>query len=127
MTSAAIFGLSDVAAQSIGGSFDDAKRTITSMLVGLLYFGPALHYWLQMISALIPGFGVKDTLIKTFMGQSLFGPTITCVFFAATLIANAGLSQGLSQLPQKVRARKTSQSTSHYSPHLHLLAPSSQR
>lgn len=103
MTSAAIFGLSDVAAQTIGGKFDDAKRTLTSVLVGLMYFGPALHYWLEMITKLIPGFGVKDTLCKTLMGQALFGPTITCVFFAATLIANSGLAKGLSQLPQKIR------------------------
>ena len=103
MTSAAIFGLSDVAAQKIGGSFDDAKRTLTSILVGLFYFGPALHYWLQMITAVIPGFGPRDTLFKTLLGQSIFGPTITCVFFAATLIANSGLAAGLKQLPQKVR------------------------
>ena len=37
------------------------------------------------------------------LGQSIFGPTITCVFFAATLIANSGLAAGLKQLPQKVR------------------------
>jgi protein Mpv17 len=63
MTSAAIFGLSDVAAQKIGGSFDDAKRTLTSILVGLFYFGPALHYWLQIITAVIPGFGPKGGLL----------------------------------------------------------------
>jgi protein Mpv17 len=63
MTSAAIFGLSDVAAQKIGGSFDDARRTLTSILVGLFYFGPALHYWLQMITAAIPGFGPKGGLL----------------------------------------------------------------
>ena len=42
---------------------DDAKRTLTSILVGLFYFGPALHYWLQMITAAIPGFGPKGGLL----------------------------------------------------------------
>jgi len=103
MTSSAIFAFSDVAAQKIGGGLKDMKRTITSALVGLLYFGPALHYWLEMITAVIPGFGVKDTLCKTLLGQCFFGPTITCVFFAATLISTLGLLPGLKQLPTKVK------------------------
>ena len=103
MTSGAIFAVSDVAAQKIGAEASDVKRTITSALVGLLYFGPALHYWLQMITSLIPGFGVKDTLCKTLMGQCFFGPTITCVFFAATLVSSSGLFSGLSELPTKIK------------------------
>ena len=103
MTSGAIFAVSDVAAQKIGAESSDIKRTLTSALVGLFYFGPALHYWLQMITSLIPGFGVKDTLCKTLLGQCFFGPTITCVFFAATLISNSGLFSGLSQLPTKIK------------------------
>ena len=76
----------------------------------------ALHFWLEMISSVIPGFSVKDTLIKTLcappraaprrtprwlgrapplhvtlvwacgsLGQSIFGPLITAVFFGASL------------------------------------------
>jgi protein Mpv17 len=102
LTSGAIFALSDMTAQKITGD-SDRSRTITSTLVGLLYFGPALHYWLLMISKLIPGFSVVATLKKTLLGQSIFGPTITCVFFAATLISTSGLASGLAQLPNKIR------------------------
>ena len=42
-TASAVFALSDRAAQRIEGGARDAKRTLTSALVGLLYFGPALH------------------------------------------------------------------------------------
>ena len=80
----AIFTLSDIAGQAIapppGGGFD-SKRLLVSGLVGLLYFGPALHYWLQMISTYILA-GVKDTLLKTLLGQSL-GPAITAIFGAS--------------------------------------------
>jgi hypothetical protein len=46
LTAGAIFTLSDVAGQTIAPAPDgpDTKRTITSALVGLFYFGPALHY-----------------------------------------------------------------------------------
>ena len=46
ITAGAIFTLSDAAGQAIERSPDgtDGKRTVTSALVGLFYFGPALHY-----------------------------------------------------------------------------------
>jgi len=105
VTSGAIFALSDVAGQTIEGSKGgaDVQRTLTSGLVGLLYFGPALHYWLIMITHFFPGFDVKSTLLKTLMGQAIFGPTITCVFFGAALISASGLLGGLSQLPAKIK------------------------
>ena len=106
ITSSTIFALSDVVGQSIdpppGGGLD-VKRTVTSALVGLLYFGPALHYWLETISRLVPGFTVKATLIKTLLGQSLFGPTITGVFFAASLMSTNGVLSGLKQWPAKIK------------------------
>lgn len=102
LTASAIFALSDVVAQRITKD-SDRTRTITSTLVGLFYFGPALHYWLQWITGLIPGFGVKATICKTLLGQSIFGPTITCVFFAASLISTMGLFDGLASLPSKIK------------------------
>jgi len=105
LTSAAIFGFSDVAAQRIAPPADgmDTKRTITTTLVGLCYFGPALHYWLQMVTRIVPGFDVKSTLLKTLMGQLVFGPAITCIFFGASLVSMSGLASGLSKWPQKIR------------------------
>ena len=105
ITAGAIFSLSDIAGQRIapppGGR--DVPRTVTSGLVGLLYFGPALHYWLEMISKVLPGFDFKSTLIKTLMGQSCFGPAITAIFFAASLIQVNGLVAGLKLWPTKVK------------------------
>jgi len=104
-TSGAIFALSDVTGQAIDGSSGgrDVKRTIASGLVGLLYFGPALHYWLLMLTKFIPGFDVKSTLLKTLLGQALFGPTITSVFFGAALISTEGFADGLKQWPAKIK------------------------
>ena len=103
LTSGAIFALSDQTAQGIESAERDLKRTLTSALVGLFYFGPALHYWLQMISRVLPGFAIKDTLCKTLLGQCFFGPTITCVFFGASLISMNGLAKGLAQWPKKIK------------------------
>ena len=56
-----------------------------------------------MIAKYIPGFDVKSTLLKTLLGQMFFGPTITSVFFAASLISLNGLLSGLKLWPAKVK------------------------
>ena len=76
-TAALIFGLSDFFAQKIersndvngSGSKMDWTRTIASTLVGLLYFGPAAHYWYEWIFRLLPGTTLLSTLYKAFWGQ----------------------------------------------------------
>ena len=105
VTSCCIFALSDVAAQTIAPPSDgrDAKRTITTALIGLLYFGPVLHYYLNMITRLVPGSGFRSTLLKTLLGQLGFGPAITCIFFGAFLVADNGVVAGLAQWPRKIR------------------------
>jgi hypothetical protein len=105
LTSGAIFALSDIAGQSIAPSPQgrDLRRTVTSLMVGLCYFGPALHCWLEMITGLVPGVGVAPTMLKTLMGQTIFGPTITGVFFAASLVSSYGLVAGLQRWPLKVK------------------------
>ncbi|KAL1529806.1 hypothetical protein AB1Y20_000738 [Prymnesium parvum] len=104
-TAGVIFSLSDVAGQAIApsGAAHDVPRTLTSGLVGLLYFGPALHWWLEMISRVVPGFDLKSTLVKTLMGQSCFGPLMTAVFFAASLVQVHGPIGGLRRWPAKVK------------------------
>jgi protein Mpv17 len=92
-TAGLIFGLSDYLAQTIesSGGIDghrmllDWTRLMTTTLVGLLYFGPAAHYWYEWIFRLLPGTGLASTLYKAFWGQVLFGPSFTCVFFATSL------------------------------------------
>jgi len=105
LTSGAIFALSDIVGQTIAPAPEgrDLKRTITSLLVGLCYFGPALHYFLAWITRIVPAVGVVPTILKTLLGQSLFGPTITSVFFGAALVSSSGLVAGLQQWPAKIR------------------------
>lgn len=61
-------------------------RTLTSAAVGLLYFGPAAHAWYGTIFRLLPGTSLVSTLQKAALGQILFGPSFTCVFFATSLL-----------------------------------------
>jgi protein Mpv17 len=98
-TAGVIFGLSDYLAQTIEASgFDnnndtqdqqqkslDWTRLVATTLVGLLYFGPAAHYWYEWIFRLLPETGLISTLYKAFWGQVLFGPSFTCIFFATSL------------------------------------------
>ena len=76
-TAGLIFGLSDFLAQKIERSNDvngstgkiDWIRTLASTLVGLLYFGPAAHYWYEWIFRLLPATTLLSTLHKAFWGQ----------------------------------------------------------
>ena len=105
VTACVIFGLSDWSAQQIegGGSSDadqdkkkkkDWTRIITASLVGLLYFGPAAHAWYEKIFQILPGTSLISTLQKAALGQLLFGPSFTCVFFATSLLQSGTFSLG---------------------------------
>lgn len=99
-TAGLIFGLSDFFAQKLGRSNDvngasgkiDWTRTLASTLVGLLYFGPAAHYWYEWIFRLLPATTLLSTLYKAFWGQVLFGPSFTCIFFATILLQSGDFS-----------------------------------
>jgi len=93
LTAGFIFALSDYTAQKMNSSSNLSNkedmnwiRTISSGLVGLLYFGPAAHVWYQMIFQLLPGTSLVSTLGKATLGQLIFGPSFTCVFFAVSLL-----------------------------------------
>lgn len=104
ITAAATFALSDATAQVLGHSTrPDTQRTAITALIGLLYFGPALHHYLNFVYQLFPGTGLRSVLLKTLFGQLGFGPALTCVFFAAFLIKDSGVVAGLAQLPRKIR------------------------
>jgi protein Mpv17 len=103
VTAGVIFGLSDYLAQSIesssssdkskskGSSFD-WTRMISSTLVGLLYFGPAAHYWYEWIFQLLPSTSLVSTINKAILGQLIFGPSFTCIFFAVSLLQSGNFS-----------------------------------
>jgi protein Mpv17 len=94
ITAGAIFALSDWLAQQLDSDpkSTNGKRTISSALVGLLYFGPAAHYWYEMIFKLLPGTSLFSTLQKAALGQLLFGPSFTCIFFATSLMQQGSFS-----------------------------------
>ena len=98
VTSGVIFALSDYLAQRIERTDKDKKidwnRIIGGTLVGLLYFGPAAHYWYEMIFKLLPGTSLLSTLHKAFWGQAIFGPVFTCIFFGTSLIQSGTFSLG---------------------------------
>lgn len=108
-TAGLIFGLSDYIAQKIEQPSDaeespklDLTRLLASTLVGLLYFGPAAHYWYEMIFRLLPGTSLLSTMYKAFWGQVIFGPSFTCIFFATSLMQSGQFS--LRSWFQKIRS-----------------------
>lgn len=104
LTAGTTFLLSDYTAQSIErqsenkdegkGSKHDWTRTLVSAAVGLFYFGPAAHAWYEMIFKLLPGTSLFSTLQKAILGQLIFGPAFTCVFFATSLMQGGTFSLG---------------------------------
>jgi len=94
VTAGLIFGLSDWTAQRLAKKSSktesdkklDWTRILTAAAVGLLYFGPAAHKWYETIFRLLPGTSLVSTLQKATLGQLLFGPSFTCIFFATSLM-----------------------------------------
>lgn len=74
---------------------------MASAAVGLFFFGPAAHAWYNMVFRVFPGTGLLSTLQKACMGQLFFGPSFTCIFFAAFLIQTGQFS--LSNWLGKIR------------------------
>lgn len=104
LTACTVFAASDIVAQGISPPEEgrDWVRTIVSALVGLLYFGPAAHHWYEWVTKLFPAANLRSIVTKSAMGQLLFGPAFTCIFFAATLLSTRGL-RGLATWPAKIK------------------------
>jgi protein Mpv17 len=104
VSSSLLFGASDVCAQDLEGLPDggvDVPRALTCAALGFL-FGPAAHYWYRLMQHSFPRRRVRDTLFKIVLGQTVFGPCFTIVFFGATLCEQSGGLGGVLQLPLKV-------------------------
>lgn len=103
ITAAIVFALSDVLAQRLqkkekrNVSPGQQKQRATtkplqwsriwaSSAIGFFYFGPAAHFWYEWIFSILPGTSLVSILQKAILGQLIFGPTFTCVFFAAGLL-----------------------------------------
>ena len=88
VTAGCIFALSDYLAQRLENKEKQQNwtRLLTSAAVGLFCFGPAAHAWYGMIFRVFPEAGLVSTLKKASLGQLFFGPSFTCIFFAASLL-----------------------------------------
>lgn len=49
---------------------------------GMLILGPSLHFWFNFMSKLFPKRDLITTFKKMAMGQLLYGPAMTAVFFS---------------------------------------------
>lgn len=49
---------------------------------GMVILGPTLHFWFNFMSKLFPKRDLFSTLKKMVMGQALYGPAMTVVFFS---------------------------------------------
>jgi protein Mpv17 len=107
LTAGIIFMASDYCAQLIersnnGTDEDDNNnkmplvwsRMVTNFLVGLLVFGPAANVWYSTIFKLLPSTSLISTLQKAALGQLIFGPAFTSVFFGAGMIQSGSFSVG---------------------------------
>jgi len=106
LTAGLTFFLSDYCAQRIESPSsspsedkdNDKKynwtRTLVSCAVGLFYFGPAAHAWYEWIFKVLPGTSLISTLQKAALGQVIFGPSFTCVFFATSLMQSGSFTLG---------------------------------
>lgn len=90
VTSALIYTAADLSSQTIewqsSKSFDFI-RTLRMAGYGMIILGPSLHFWFNFVSRLFPGRDLFSTLTKMAMGQGIYGPAMTVIFFSL----NAGL------------------------------------
>ncbi|GAV88810.1 Mpv17_PMP22 domain-containing protein [Cephalotus follicularis] len=85
ITCSLIYTASDLTAQMItlppSGSYDP-MRTSRMAAYGLFILGFAQHKWFTFISKALPKRDVLATLKKLVMGQAIYGPCMTTVFFS---------------------------------------------
>lgn len=63
------------------GSFD-LIRTTRMAAYGMLILGPSQHLWFNFMSTISPSRDLFSTFKKIFLGQAVYGPSITSVFFS---------------------------------------------
>lgn len=60
----------------------DVARTLRMGGYGMLILGPSLHFWFNLMSKVFPKRDLVTTFKKMAMGQLLYGPALTVVFFS---------------------------------------------
>ncbi|KAG0452052.1 hypothetical protein HPP92_026176 [Vanilla planifolia] len=85
LTAGAIFAAADISSQMITISDSDTLdwiRTLRMASYGMLVSGPSLHLWFNFASRIFPKRDMVNTLSKMFLGQTMYGPVMTAVFFS---------------------------------------------
>ncbi|KAL6560761.1 hypothetical protein OROGR_004320 [Orobanche gracilis] len=85
ITSAFIYTAADLSSQSIVGETSegyDLARTLRMAGYGMLIIGPSLHYWFDFVSRVYPKRDILSTLKKMALGQTVYGPAMTSIFFS---------------------------------------------
>ncbi|KAL2513458.1 Peroxisomal membrane 22 kDa (Mpv17/PMP22) family protein [Forsythia ovata] len=85
ITSALIYSAADFSSQSIvekSSEGYDFVRTLRMAGYGMLILGPSLHYWFNFVSRVFPKRDLPSTFKKMALGQTVYGPTMTAIFFS---------------------------------------------
>ncbi|KAG8364211.1 hypothetical protein BUALT_Bualt19G0104700 [Buddleja alternifolia] len=86
ITSAVIYTAADLSSQTIvreNSEGYDLERTLRMAGYGMLIIGPSLHYWFNFVSRVFPKRDFLSTLKKMALGQTVYGPIVTTIFFSA--------------------------------------------
>lgn len=85
ITSACIYTAADFSSQTIALASSepyDFVRTARMAGYGMMILGPSLHFWFNFVSKVLPKRDLFTTFKKIVMGQTLYGPVMTVVFFS---------------------------------------------
>ncbi|XVF39827.1 hypothetical protein PTKIN_Ptkin01aG0063400 [Pterospermum kingtungense] len=84
LTTSIIFAAADFTSQMITSSSSgyDSIRTLRMAGYGFLFLGPSQHLWFNFLSKSLPKRDMLTTIKKMFLGQAVFGPVSTTVFFS---------------------------------------------
>lgn len=83
------------------GSFD-LMRTTRMAAYGLLILGPSQHLWFNFMSTISPTRDMFSTFKKIFLGQAVYGPTITSVFFSYNASLQGNRNQKVKVVELKI-------------------------
>lgn len=85
ITAGVIFTVADISSQMITlepADSLDLIRTLRMAGYGMLISGPTLHLWFNSVSRFLPRRDTLTTFKKMFLGQTVYGPLMTAVFFS---------------------------------------------
>ncbi|XP_010530711.1 PREDICTED: PXMP2/4 family protein 3-like [Tarenaya hassleriana] len=99
ITSSLIYIAADLSSQAIARESYDVERTARMAGYGLLILGPTLHYWFNLMSRLFPKQDLITTFKKMALGQTIYGPSMTLIFFSLNaFLQGESTSEILSRL-----------------------------